>query len=126
MEVVNYLAEIWGISLVIVPLALLINEKYLKRLFLEIENDATIFFLGIVSLVIGLAMILSYNVWAKNWQVIITILGWVSLLKGLAVLFLPEYTKKMVKRMENASALPYALVVLVIIGLVITYYGFTA
>jgi uncharacterized membrane protein len=122
----NYLAEIWGISLVIIPLALLVNSKYLKRMFTEIENEATMFSWGIVSLVIGLAMILSYNVWAQSWQVVITIIGWLALLKGLVLLFLPEYMKKWVKKLENRQWLPVALVIMVFIGLVITYLGFTA
>lgn len=126
MALVNYLADIWGISLVFVPLALLVNPKYLKGLFAEVENEATMFFWGIISLVIGLAMVLSYNVWAQNWQVIITILGWVSLIKGLCVLFFPEHTKKCVRKMESQQWLPFALIVAVFIGLVITYFGFTA
>ena len=126
MELANYLAQIWGIALVLIPLALLINPKYLKRLFVEVENDATMLFLGIVSLVIGLAMVLAYNVWAKNWQVIITLLGWGSLIKGLSTLFLPDYTKNCIKKMENASWIPYGLVVAIFVGLIITYFGFTA
>ena len=126
MILTNYLAEIWGISIVVVSLALLIKPKYLKRLFAEIENEATMFFGGIISFVVGLAMILAYNVWTKDWQVVITILGWLALLKGLSVLFLPEQMKGWVKKMENASFLPYLLVVTVLIGLVVTYLGFTA
>jgi uncharacterized membrane protein len=127
MNLLNYLAEILGISLVIIPLALLINPKYLKRLFVEADNEITIFFMGILSLVVGLAMTLDYNIMqAQNWQVIITIIGWLALLKGLFLLFLPEYTKKWVKKMENQQWLPIALVVLVFVGLIITYLGFTA
>lgn len=126
MNLTNYLADIWGVSLVVVPLALILNEKFLKGLFAEIENDATMLFWGTVTLVIGLAMILSYNVWDKNWQVVITILGWLSLLKGLAVLFLPELTKKYARKIENAKFLPYALLIVVLIGLAVTYFGFTA
>ena len=122
----NYLAEVWGISLVIIPLALLVNQKYLKRLFAEVENEATMFFWGMVSLVIGIAMVLAHNVWVQNWQVIITILAWLALLKGLALLFLPEYMKEWAKKMENKQWLPIALVVMVFVGLVITYLGFTA
>jgi len=123
---VNYLAEIWGISIVVICFVLLTKPKYLKRLFVEIENETTMLFLGIVSFVIGLAMILAYNVWAKNWQVIVTILGWLSLLKGLSALFFPECVTKWAKKMENAPFLPYALVAMVLIGLLITYLGFTA
>lgn len=121
----NYLAEIWGISMVIIPLALLVNQKYLKKLFAEVESESTMFFGGIISLIIGLAMILSYNVWAKNWQVIITILGWLTLLKGLSCLFCPECMKKWARKMESSQWLPVALVVAVFIGLILTYLGFT-
>ena len=122
----NYLAEIWGISLVIVCLALLIKEKHLKRLFASMETEDNLFSWGLISFVMGVAMVLAHNVWVKNWQVAVTVLGWISLAKGLSLLFLPELTKKWVRKMENQQWLPIALVVGVFIGLVITYLGFTA
>jgi len=123
---VNYLAEVWGISIVAVSLSLLVKEKYLKRVLASIEDDATLFLWGLISLVIGLAMILAYNVWDKNWQIIITLFGWAALLKGLAILFFPELTKFLTKKMENKSWIPIALVIGVFIGLIITYLGFTS
>ncbi|MGA2418308.1 MAG: hypothetical protein ABSF55_03655 [Candidatus Staskawiczbacteria bacterium] len=123
---INYLAEIWGISIVIISLALLVKEKHLKKLFAAIENDESLFLWGFISLIIGLAMILSYNVWQQGWQVIITILGWLALIKGLALLFLPEQMKKYAKKIGDPKWLPIYLVILIIIGLVITYLGFTA
>lgn len=122
----NYLAELWGISIVVISLAALIKPNYLKRLFIEVENETTMFFWGVISLVIGVAMVLAYNVWAQNWQVIVTILGWLTLVKGLAILFLPEKIKVWAKKIENAQILPFALVIMVFVGLVITYLGFTA
>lgn len=122
----NYLAEIWGISIVAVSLALLIKEKHLKRLFAKMETEENFFCWGLISFVIGAAMVLSHNIWVKNWQVIITILGWLALLKGLALLFCPEYMKKWAKKIENAPFLPFALVVAVFIGLALAYLGFTA
>ena len=110
----------------IISLAILIKPKYLKGLFVEVENETKMFCWGVVSLVIGLAMVLSYNVWVQSWQVIITILGWLTLLKGLLVLFAPEFMKSQAKKIENQQWLPIALVVGVFLGLVITYLGFTA
>jgi uncharacterized protein YjeT (DUF2065 family) len=122
----NYLAEIWGISFVAVSLALLINQKYLKRLFAEAEDDKNLFCWGTIAFVIGISIVLAHNIWVKNWQVIITIFGWLSLIKGLSLLFLPEYAKNWVKKMESQQWLQYALIVMLLIGLVITYFGFTA
>lgn len=126
MELSNYLAEIWGISITVVCFALLIKEKHLRRLFASLETEDNLFLWGLISLVLGIAMVLSHNVWTKSWQVVITILGWISLLKGLSLLFIPELTKKWVKMMENKQWLSIALVAGVIVGLIITYLGFTA
>lgn len=126
MELSNYLAQIWGISLAIISLALLVKEKHLKRIFSAIETEQGFFVCGMVNLVIGVAMVLAHNIWVKDWQVVVTILGWISLVKGLSLLFIPETIKGVVKKMENSKFLPFALLVSVFIGLAITYFGFTA
>jgi len=122
----NYLAEIWGISMVIVSLALLVKERHIKRLFTAIETEESLFVWGLISSVTGVAMILSHNVWIQGWQVVITIFGWLALLKGLSLLFMPDSVKKCAKKMENSQWLPIALVVAIFVGLIITYFGFTA
>lgn len=125
MQLVNYLAELWGILLVIFSFGLILREKHLKRLYESVESEQGLLMWGLVSLVIGVAMVLSYNVWDLSWHVIITILGWVALLKGLAILFITDTVKFFTKRMENWKFVPYALVVALVLGLVITYFGFT-
>jgi hypothetical protein len=122
----NYLAEVWGISMVVIALVLLVKESYLKRLFISMENEDNLFFWGFVTFIIGITMVLAHNIWVKDWQVIITIFGWASLLKGLFILFLPKITIFWIKKVENAPFIPYALVVAVFVGLAITYFGFTA
>ncbi|MFA5084398.1 MAG: hypothetical protein WC475_03425 [Candidatus Paceibacterota bacterium] len=124
MTLSNYLAELWGITIVVVSLALLIKPKRLEKLFADAENEATMFFWGIVSLIIGIAMVLAHNLWVPDWRVVITILGWSSLLKGLDVLFLPE---RMRKRWPETKRWQWILifVFLLLAGLIIAYLGFT-
>ncbi len=125
MVLINYLAQVWGISTVIITFALLINGRHLKRLFAALETEESFFLWGFISLVIGVAMILAYNVWDWSWQIIITLLGWAALVKGLFFLFCPEFMKKWAKKMNN-DWLSVWLIILLLIGLAITYYGFTA
>jgi len=122
----NYLAEIWGISIVAVSLALLIKEKHLKRLFLSLETEDNLFSWGMISFVIGLATVLAHNIWVGSWQVAVTFLGWAALIKGLLLLFTPEFMKKYAKKIENQSWLPIVLVLMVFAGLALTYFAFTA
>lgn len=125
MNLSNYLAELWGITIVVVSLALLMRLKRLEGLFTEVKNEATMFFWGIVSLVIGIAMVLIHNVWVSDWRVVITILGWLTLVKGLDVLFLPQHMRKRWLKMENWKWV-VILVFLQFIGLALTYLGLTA
>lgn len=122
----NYLAEIWGISIVAVSLALLLKDGHLRRFLASLETEDKLFSYGLVSFVIGITMVLAHNIWVKDWYVIITILGWISLVKGLSALFIPKIVQKWAKKIESAKWLPIALVITLLVGLVITYLGFTA
>ena len=126
MALINYLAEVWGISIIVISFALLIKESYVKKLLASMESEGNLFISGAVSFVIGISMVLSQNIWVRNWQVIITILGWLVLVKGLAIMFFPGSIKNWIRKIDAAQFLPFALLALIIVGLVITYFGFTA
>ena len=123
---VNYLAEIWGISIVVVCFALLIKDGHLKKFYAILETEDNFFLWGFISFIIGIAMVLSYNVWAWNWQIVITILGWAALVKGLFLLFFPETVKSFSKKINYIKWMSVWLVILLIVGLAITYLGFTS
>ena len=53
----NYLAEIWGISITIVCLALLMKDGHLKKFYASLETEENFFLWGFISLVIGVTMI---------------------------------------------------------------------
>lgn len=124
METANLLANIFGLSFIAIGLSFLIYQKEVQGIIEFFENKARVFIFGILSFVIGVAMVLSYNVWTSDWKVIITIFGWVALLKGLVALFMPETTIKYIKKAKDASWLSYGLVAVVILGCVLIYFGF--
>lgn len=124
MNASNYLAELWGITIAVVSLALLINPKRLEKFFTEMENEAIMFLGGTATLVIGIAMVLIHNVWVKDWRVIITLLGWLSILKGADILFLPKRMRKRWAKMEKPQwQLIFTL--LLVSGMILTYLGFS-
>ncbi len=125
MNLSNYLAQLWGITIVVVSFVLLIKPKLLEKLFAQAENKATMSFWGITTLVIGIAMVLVHNVWVSDWRVTITILGWLTLLKGLDLLFFPKRMKK--RWLETKKRLwIWIFGLLFFSGLVLAYLGFTA
>lgn len=53
-------------------------------------HPTTVFNNGIVWLMGGLAVIRFHNIWVKDWRVIVTLLGWMSLLAGLVRMAFPD------------------------------------
>ncbi len=65
--------------MIIVSLALLANRRRFRRILEEFSRSfALIVFLGLITLVLGLLVVVSHNVWSADWRVIITLLGWTS------------------------------------------------
>ena len=81
---------------------------------------------GIVRVVLGIAMVLTYNVWDMSWKTIISILGWLLLLSGAGLLFLPQLVEKAIAKLRNSDILSIVLTCIVLLGCVLIYFGFTA
>jgi hypothetical protein len=54
-----------------------------------VHNPPVLFIVGVIALGVGLAMILGHNVWSGGaLAVVVTLIGWLALVKGLLFLFL--------------------------------------
>ena len=84
------IAGIMGPTVLAIGIAVLLNISALPALAEQIAHDAALVFLsGILLLVAGLAIVRVHNRWQGGWPVVVTILGWVCLISGLARLLLP-------------------------------------
>lgn len=126
METVNFLAQLWGFSLVIISLSFLINRENIKNIFQIVKNETTIILSGGIAVILGVASILTYNVWDIGWGVIITILGWATLLKGMIRLFFPNFVLRVLKSYENKTGwFPFFFLLLLFVGCFLVYMGFS-
>src|SRR5260370_20777079 len=75
----------------VLGLALLINGAALRTLAGEfLDSSALTFLSGVITLPAGLAIVLTHNVWAGDWRILITILGWLPVVGGLLRLLAPQ------------------------------------
>ena len=82
METSVFLAQFWGWLLVIMCLVYLLRGRLLLDELLKLtENRVFVVLGGYLAMMLGLMTILLYNVWSADWKVVITIFGWLSLLK---------------------------------------------
>ncbi len=87
-----FLGKLIGLYLVIVALAMMARRKAtIDALDGMMRNPSLLLFIDIVALAAGLALVIGHHVWSGGaLPVIVTIVGWVVLLKALALLFVPQ------------------------------------
>jgi hypothetical protein len=126
MEVSLFLAKALGLYLTIIAAGMLLNGKHLKPMLLALLKDPSqVLMTGFLALIIGILIVVSHNVWVMGWPVLITILGWLSLFKGVVRLLAPEFVvKKTAMFVENNLAYNMAMLLTFIIGGLLLYYGY--
>ena len=82
MEIVIFLARFWG-SLFMILGAMSIGAKLLGRIIEYAEDRTITISTGYITFLLGLATVVAHNVWVADWRVAVTILGWVTLFKGI-------------------------------------------
>lgn len=125
MDLSLFLGKIVGLYLVLVGVALLWNREFFLAAAMEaVKSKAIMLIGGSVAFVIGALMVFSHNVWSTDWAVLVTIFGWVALLKGVVLFLFPSHMIKHVKTMSEGWCLHVSGVVMFLAGLYLLYSTF--
>ena len=121
-----FLAKLLGPILLVAGIAMLVNRKELDALAQEILRSRVLFFLlGLIDLAIGLAIVLTHNVWVADWRLVITLLGWLLMVRGAVRMLIPDQIKPLgTKLLRNPNVVTGSLAVPIVLGLVLSYFGY--
>jgi hypothetical protein len=90
MKTSKTIAGLIGPTIVAIAAGMLLNIGSFPELAEQVSRDpALIFVSGILLFVAGLAIVRAHNRWTKEWPVLVTILGWLAILSGLARMLFP-------------------------------------
>lgn len=115
-----FLAQFWGWLLVLAGgLFLIRSDAFMKELArLTSEDKGFALSTGYMSLVIGLGSLLLYRAWSADVMVLVTIFGWLALLKGFMRMAAPSLTKSVADYfIKNTTFGKILLVITVFLGL---------
>jgi hypothetical protein len=87
----QFLSRLLGLYCIIIAVAMLAHkDATLETITALVHDRPLIFIVGVITLFAGLAMVLVHNVWSGGAAaIVVTILGWVTLIKALLFLLLP-------------------------------------
>lgn len=120
------------------PLLLLIGIGMALGMFMEgeayssimrefIGSRALIFVVGMLALVAGLAIVNVHNLWVPDWRVIVTILGWLGILRGISNLLFPGTVQTLGDRMiASPGGIIAGAAITIVLGAILSIMGYEA
>ncbi|HZP07833.1 hypothetical protein [Methyloceanibacter sp.] len=90
----RYIARLMGPVLVAIGIGMVVGivtdgEGYLVLMKEFLGSRALIFLTAVLTLVAGLAIVNAHNLWVPDWRLVVTVLGWLFILRGVFALVLP-------------------------------------
>jgi hypothetical protein len=125
-----FLSKLIGLYCILLALSMIIyRQATVDSVTALLHNPSMMLVLGVIALVAGLAMVLTHNIWSGGaLVVIVTLVGWVILIKGLLLLFLPpEMEAEFFLRGLHYQQLFYVYMgIFLVLGIYMTYGGFSS
>src|SRR5271165_6717547 len=105
---------------------LLRGSDFATTMELIVADRPLLFVIGIAALSAGLAIVLVHNVWSGGAAtIIITVIGWLSTLRGVFILLTPvDLEARLLSGINLGALASFYTVVFIVLGLYLTYAGF--
>lgn len=129
MDISIFLAQIIGIYFLVVGISAITKPKewqHVVKHLVEHEHTALAYIAAIFAFILGLILVLIHNVWGGDvTTTIVTIIGWLILIKGVTYFLLPSRIwVGWAQKFNNIKVYRIIGVVYIIVGAYLTYNGF--
>ena len=130
MTTSKYIARLMGPVLLIIAIGMALGlamegQGYSSLLKEFIGNRGLIFITGVLALVAGVAIVNAHNLWVPDWRVIVTVLGWLLVLRGIMLLVFPVTVQTLGDRIvASQSGIVAGAAVTFVLGAILCLMGY--
>lgn len=125
METSIFIAKILAVTYLAMGLWFLISGDYYKKELIKLLDNACITLMGgLMAIILGALIIQYHSFWVKDWPVIITIIGWIALIKWVLLLVFPHFIHYFKPLLKSENIHKFFTPVCIIVGLIFAYFGF--
>jgi hypothetical protein len=127
MSLTNYLAEFIGIYIAIMCVVMMVRKQAMLEIMATfVDQRPLMFILAMLRILIGLGIVIAHNRWSGAPAIAVTVIGWITLLRGIALMLVPQQTERRVLEVFKKSGPLYgAAAAGLALGLWLAFAGFT-
>jgi hypothetical protein len=132
MDTSGYIARLMGPVMLVIGIGMLAGmfvegESYSSLMKEFIGSRALIFITGVLALIAGVAIVNAHNLWVADWRVLVTVLGWLFIVRGVSNLVFPALVQTMGDRMVASHAGVIAgAAFMIVLGAILSIMGYEA
>ena len=123
LEISIFFARLWGSFFIIFGILFILSRQLGKTIEMT-DDKAFVISTGYITLLMGLVTVILHNLWVADWRVVITILGWSTLIKGISKVGFPEQIHKQAQRFKKKQWLSALFIIL--LGAFLLWKSFSA
>jgi hypothetical protein len=124
-----FLGKLLGLYCIVLALTMMARKQSaIATMNALIRNPPLLFFVEVICLAAGLAMVLGHNIWSGGaLPVVVTLVGWLMTIRGAVLLALPQDAViKLFKALRYEKLFYVYMGTTLILGLFLTFAGFSA
>ncbi len=128
MQTSIFIARLLAPFFVIGGIAFLSRPEAFRAMAREfIASRVLVYLAGVLGLLGGTTLVLTHNVWALDWRLLITLIGWTTIIRAVITIFQPQLILSAgTKLLDHANIYFGAAAVDLLIGLILCYFGYLA
>ena len=124
----RFLSRLIGLYCILIALSMMTRRQAIvEAVTVLLQNPSMTLILGVITLAAGLAMVLAHNIWSGGaLVVVVTLVGWMALIKSLLFLFLPPEmeTGLFLQQLHYQQFFYLYSAISIVLGVYLTYGGF--
>lgn len=122
-----FLLRFFGPIFLLIGCSLLLHRSRYEKMFQELQAfTLSYYFTALLALCTGLAIVLTHNRWGTLPEILVTIIGWGGIAKGIARFLVPDMTRVILEKVITPSFLTIGGILVVALGAYMSWVGFFA
>jgi hypothetical protein len=114
-----------GPVLIVPAVGVFLNFSTYRLMVEEFSKSASLCYLGgFMALLFGLVILQFHSEWVAGWPVIITILGWITVVKGVVLILFPGVLSSAWTPLTATVPMAISLGISLVIGVFLTVKGY--
>ena len=114
------LSHMLGIVFIVLGLSIYLNKAWTAIVIDEFtKSQGLIWLAGLITVMLGAFLVVTNNLWISGLPIVITVIGWLTLLKGATILIFPNFSINYYKKINTGKIFTWGGIIIFILGLLL-------